>query len=68
MTKRLVEIDDADLAAARASGGYLTIKETVAAGLRELAAVNARRAEIERLRSGSMSALADKSVRLDAWR
>jgi hypothetical protein len=68
MTKRLVEIDDADLAAARASGAYPTIKETVAAGLRELAAVNARRAEIERLRSGSMSAMADKSVRLDAWR
>ncbi|HEX4059323.1 MAG TPA: hypothetical protein VHX87_13525 [Galbitalea sp.] len=68
MTKHLVDIDDDVLALARASGDFPTIKETVGAGLRELAAADARRREIERLDAGSMEQFQDKSFRADAWR
>ncbi len=68
MTKRLVEIDDDELRLAREARGFTTIKETVSAGLRELAAIDARRREIERMTSGSLAELADKQSRLDAWR
>jgi hypothetical protein len=44
VTKRLVEIDDADLDAARVALSTSTIKETVGRGLREAAASAARRA------------------------
>jgi Arc/MetJ family transcription regulator len=68
MTKRLVDIDDDELRLAQAAGGYSTMKETVSAGLRELAAADARRREIEWLTSGVMADFADKSVRAEAWR
>ena len=68
MTKRLVDIDDAVLRAAQESGGFATIKDTVAAGLRELAAVEARRREITRLESGYLAELSDPTVREAAWR
>ena len=68
MTKRLVEIDDDELRLAREARGFTTIKETVSAGLRELAAIDARRREIERMTSGSLAELAVKQSRLDAWR
>ena len=68
MTKRLVDIDDDELRLAQAAGGYSTMKETVSAGLRELAAADARRREILRLTSGSMAEFADKTFRADAWR
>ncbi|HEY5231287.1 MAG TPA: type II toxin-antitoxin system VapB family antitoxin [Galbitalea sp.] len=68
MTKRLVDIDDTELRIAQAVGGYSTMKETVSAGLRELAAAEARRREILRLTSGSMAEFVDKSFRADAWR
>jgi Arc/MetJ family transcription regulator len=57
MTKRLVDIDDAALRAAQEASGLATIKETVAAGLRELAAIAARRREIE-----------DPETRKQIWR
>lgn len=68
MTKRLVDIDDATLRVAQESGGYSTIKDTVAAGLRELAAVEARRREIARLESGYLAEFIDPAVREAAWR
>jgi len=68
LTKRLVEIDDDELRLAREARGFTTIKETVSAGLRELAAVDARRREIERMTTGSLTEFADKQTRLDAWR
>lgn len=68
MTKRLVDIDDGDLVRAQQVGGFATIKETVAAGLREIIATEARRKEIEWLRAGSMAELADESLRAEAWR
>ncbi len=68
MTKRLVDIDDADLEAARTSLATTTIKETVAVALREAAAAAARRRELERLIDGSSAALVDRTAREDAWR
>jgi Arc/MetJ family transcription regulator len=68
MTKRLVDIDDDELRLAQAAGGYSTMKETVSAGLRELAAADARRREIEWLTSGAMAEFVDKSFRAEAWR
>jgi Arc/MetJ family transcription regulator len=45
MTKRKVDIDDEELRAAQEAGGYATISETVAAGLRALVEAAARRRE-----------------------
>jgi len=68
MTKRLVEIDDADLAAAREALGTSTIRDTVTAALRVAVAQAARRREIERLTSGALADLADPEVMGSAWR
>ena len=68
MTKRLVDIDDADLAAAREALETSTIKDTVTAALRVAAAQAARRREIERLTSGALADLADPEVMNSAWR
>jgi hypothetical protein len=68
MTKRLIEIDDAELRLARESGDFATIKETVSAALRELAAAQARRRDIARLTDGALASMAEKGARLDAWR
>jgi Arc/MetJ family transcription regulator len=65
MVKRVVDIDDDDLRRAQAAGGFQTIEQTVAAGLRQLVSDGARRREIARLTAGS---LADSSARGDAWR
>ena len=68
VTKRLVEIDDADLDAARAALSTSTIKETVGRALREAAASAARRREVERLLDGSSALLAVGEDRDRAWR
>lgn len=68
MTKRLVEIDDDALHAAREALGTSTIKDTVATALREAVAAAARRREIEHLTAGSMSELADPDRRRALWR
>ena len=68
MTKRLVDIDDADLAAARDALETSTIKDTVTAALRVAVAQAARRREIERLTSGALADLADPEVMNSAWR
>lgn len=68
MTKRLVDIDDAVLHAAREAGGFATIKDTVAAGLRELTAAEARRREVLRLESGYLAPLGEPATREAAWR
>lgn len=73
VAKRLVEIDDADLLAAQHALGMtgavpVTIKDAVAAGLREIAAVEARRREIARLTAGSLAPMANRAVRDEAWR
>lgn len=68
MTKRLVDLDDADVAAARAALGTKTLKDTVTKALQEASASVARRREVERLVAGSMSALTDRDVRARVWR
>ena len=68
MTKRLVDLDDADVASAREALGTKTLKDTVVQALREASASAARRREVERLVSGSMKALADKDERAKLWR
>ena len=68
VTKRLVEIADAALDAARVALSTSTIKETVGRALREAAASAARRREVERLLDGSSTLLADGADRDRAWR
>ena len=68
VTKRLVEIDDADLDAARVALSTSTIRETVGRALREAAASAARRREVERLIDGSSALLAAGEDRDRAWR
>ncbi|WP_026877905.1 hypothetical protein [Jiangella gansuensis] len=68
MTKRLVEIDDTDLEAAKEALATTTIKDTVAKALREASAQAARRREITRLTAGSLEGLAAKEDRLKLWR
>ena len=67
MTKRLVDLDDADVAAAREALGTKTLKDTVTRALREASASAARRREVERLVGGSMKALADKTGDGQSW-
>ncbi len=68
MTKRLIEIDDSDLDAAREALQTTTIKGTVSEALRLAVAHAARRREIERLTSGALADLADPDVMGSAWR
>ena len=67
MTKTLVEIDDEYLAAAQQALGTATKKDTVNAALREVAALAARRRDLQRLTSGSLPDLEDEDVMLAAW-
>ena len=68
MTKRLVDLEDADLEAAREALQTTTIRDTVTAALRLAAAQAARRREIERLTSGALPDLGAADVRDAAWR
>lgn len=64
MTKRLIDVDDSALAAARARLGTTTIKDTVNEALR--AAADHRREELD----DALSVLADADLddRVAAWR
>lgn len=64
MTKRLVDLDDDALAAARARLGTKTIKDTVNQALREAAAT--RRAELDQ----ALDVLAGRELidRAESWR
>ncbi len=68
MTKRLVEIDDAALGAAREALGTLTIKDTVDMALRGAAALEARRRHLDRFRVDGLPDLRDADVMSRAWR
>ena len=67
MTKTLVEIDDEYLAAAQQALGTATKKDTVNAALREVAALAARRRDLQRLTSGALPDLEDQDVMQAAW-
>ncbi|MEO6204342.1 MAG: type II toxin-antitoxin system VapB family antitoxin [Mycobacteriales bacterium] len=68
MTKRLVEIDDDVLAAARTALGTGTLKETVNRALAEAVAAEARRAFLCRMSRDGLPDLGDPEVMAAAWR
>ncbi len=68
MTKRLVEIDDELLAAAREALGAATMKETVNRALQEAVDLVARRQMLRRMIEDGPSDLLDPAVRAAAWR
>lgn len=68
MTKRLVDIDDAALGAAREALGTRTIKDTVDVALREASALAARRRHLDRFRTDGLPDLRDAEVMGSAWR
>ena len=68
MTKTLIEIDDEYLAAAQHALGTTTKKDTVNAALREVAALAARRRDLQRLTSRGLPDLEDEDVMRAAWR
>ncbi|HEU4849686.1 MAG TPA: type II toxin-antitoxin system VapB family antitoxin [Terrimesophilobacter sp.] len=67
VTKRLVEIDDSDLAQAKAILGTASNRETVARALKEIIAAEAGRQYIELLKTGYLEPMADKEYRRRAW-
>jgi Arc/MetJ family transcription regulator len=68
VTKRLVEIDDSVLDAARAALGTQTIKDTVNAALTEATALAARRQHLRRFAADGLPDLRKKNVNAQAWR
>lgn len=68
MTKRLVEIDDVALDAARDALQTATIKDTVNAALHAAAALAARRRHLDRFRGDGLPDLRDDDVMGSAWR
>ncbi|MHB8342495.1 MAG: DUF2191 domain-containing protein [Mycobacteriales bacterium] len=68
MTKRLVEIDDAALDAAREALDTRTIKDTVNAALRAASALAARRRHLSRFQAVGLPDLRDDDVMDAAWR
>ena len=68
MTKRLVDIDDAALEAAREALETRTIKDTVNAALRAASALAARRRHLERFHADGLPDLRDSDVMGRAWR
>lgn len=68
MTKRLVDIDDALLAAAREALGAGTMKETVNTALRIAADLELRRRHLARLQADGLPDLRDDEVMASAWR
>jgi Arc/MetJ family transcription regulator len=67
MTKTLIDIDDEYLAAAQQVLGTTTKKDTVNAALREVAALAARRRDVQRLTSHDLPDLEDEDVMRAAW-
>lgn len=67
MAKTLIEIDDEYLVAAQQALGTATKKDTVNAALREVAALAARRRDLQRLISRSLPDLEDEDVMQAAW-
>jgi Arc/MetJ family transcription regulator len=67
MAKTLIDLDEADLAAAQQVLRTETKKDTVNAALREVIALAARRRDLARLTSEALSDLADSDVMRAAW-
>ncbi|HUC58659.1 MAG TPA: type II toxin-antitoxin system VapB family antitoxin [Streptosporangiaceae bacterium] len=67
MAKTLIDVDEDYLAAAREALHTDTKKDTVNAALRAVAAMAARRRDLQRLMSGALPDLADEQVMREAW-
>jgi Arc/MetJ family transcription regulator len=68
VAKTLIEIDERYLAAAQRELGTTTKKDTVNTALREVAALAARRRDLQRLTSRSLPDLEDEDVMRAGWR
>ncbi len=68
MAKTLIDVNEEYLAAAQEVLRTETKKDTVNAALRAVAALAARRRDLQRLASGSLPDLEDAEVMRDAWR
>ena len=67
MAKTLIDVDEEALAAAQEALGTSTKKDTVNAALRAVAALAARRRDLQRLVSGGLPDLANDQVMAAAW-
>jgi Arc/MetJ family transcription regulator len=68
MTKRLIDLDDALLAAAQLELRTVTISETVREALRQCTASVARARQVEWLTEGGLAAVASPEARAEVWR
>ena len=68
MTKKLIDIDEAQLARAGEVLGAATMKETVNQALTEVIALAQRRDHVRRLTTMNGLDLDDDAVMSDAWR
>ena len=67
MAKTLIDVDEEYLAAAQQVLHTETKKDTVNAALRAVAALAARRRDLQRLASGGLPDLEDEQVMRSAW-
>jgi Arc/MetJ family transcription regulator len=67
MAKTLIDVDEEYLAAAQQALHTETKKDTVNAALRAVAALAARRRDLQRLASGGLPDLEDEQVMRSAW-
>ena len=67
MAKTLIDVNEEYLAAARQALHTETKKDTVNAALRAVAALAARRRDLQRLASGGLPDLEDEQVMRSAW-
>ena len=67
MAKTLIDVDEEYLAAAQQALHTETKKDTVNAALRAVAALAARRRDLQHLASGSLPDLEDEQVMRSAW-
>jgi Arc/MetJ family transcription regulator len=67
MAKTLIDVDEEYLAAAQRVLHTQTKKDTVNTALREVAALAARRRDLQRLTSGGLPDLEDDDVMHAAW-
>lgn len=68
MAKTLIDVDEVYLAAAQEALHTETKRDTVNAALREVAALAARRRDLQRLAAGGLPDLEDEEVMRAAWR
>ena len=68
MAKTLIDVDDDLLVAAQAALGTATKKDTVNAALAQVAALAARRRDLDRMCRGGLPDLGDDAVMSVAWR